>query len=155
MIMFVVAWPRSDQLRHAERRPFRELDFLGCFLLIAASVLVVYPFQESGIRTDAWGTAVFIAPLLVGCVCWAVLLGWELGIISRGKRSVAALLPLPLLKRRVYMSCVMATMLTGFPYFLVIYSLPLHFQVVNNTTALTAGIGMLNSQALFEFAIDP
>ena len=41
------------------------------------------------------------------------------------------------------MAGVLATMLTGFPYFVVIYSLPLYFQVVNGKSALLAGIGLL------------
>lgn len=141
MIWFVIAWPRPNQLRHAERRPVRELDFLGCVLLIAASILVVFSFQEGGISNNAWGTAIFIAPLIVGCVCWVLLIGWEMIVARLWEYSIAATLPLRLLTLRVYISGVLATMLTGFPYFVVIYSLPLRFQVVNETSPLTAGIG--------------
>ena len=148
MVLFVIAWPKPDQLRHAERRPIRELDFLGCLLLIAASILFVFPFQEGGIRTNSWGTAVFIAPLVVGCVCWVLLIGWEVTASRLWERSVAAMLPLRLLKHRVFMSCVLATMLTGFPYFVIIYSFPLRFQVVNQTSPLRAGIGWLGPYPL-------
>ena len=142
MVLFIIAWPRPDQLHHAERRSFRELDFLGCLLLMAASLLIVFPFQMAGIRTNAWGTAIFIAPLVVGCVCWMLLIGWEISVGRIWDQSVAVMLPLGLMRRRVFLSCVLATMLTGFPYFVVIYSLPLHFQVVHNTRPLAAGIGM-------------
>lgn len=41
------------------------------------------------------------------------------------------------------MSAVIATTLTGFPYFVVIYSLPTRFQVVNGHSALASGIALL------------
>jgi hypothetical protein len=47
------------------------------------------------------------------------------------------------MKRRVYMFGVLSTLFTGFPYFVLIYSLPIRFQVVNEKSALMAGIGLL------------
>lgn len=41
------------------------------------------------------------------------------------------------------MSAVAATMLSGFPYFVSIYSLPTHFQVVNEHSALASGLALL------------
>lgn len=51
--------------------------------------------------------------------------------------------PLRLVKHRIYMAYVLATLLMGFPYFLVIYALPLRFQVVNGKTPLVAGVSLL------------
>lgn len=47
--LFLFTWPTKDMMQHAERRSWKRLDFLGCFLLIAASVLVVFSFQEGGL----------------------------------------------------------------------------------------------------------
>ena len=41
------------------------------------------------------------------------------------------------------MAYVLATLLIGFPYFLIIYALPLRFQVVNGKTPLVAGLSLL------------
>jgi len=41
------------------------------------------------------------------------------------------------------MGYVLSTMFIGFPYFLVIYSLPLRIQVVNNKSPLVAGVALL------------
>jgi MFS family permease len=41
------------------------------------------------------------------------------------------------------MSAVISTMLMGFPYFLIIYSLPIRFQVVNGRSALASGVALL------------
>ncbi|MCJ1399791.1 hypothetical protein MMC11_002994 [Xylographa trunciseda] len=143
LVLFCIAWPKANQIHHAERRSFRELDFVGCVLLIAASVLVVFSFQEAGLGVNAWGSAIFIAPILIGCVCWALLFGWELTVARLWEHSIAAVFPFRLMKRRIYMAGVLCTLLGGFPYFVVIYSLPLRFQVVNGKSALLAGVGLL------------
>ncbi|CAN9316350.1 unnamed protein product, partial [Alternaria alternata] len=54
-----------------------------------------------------------------------------------------ALFPMRLAKNRVYISAVVTTMLTGFPYFFIIYSLPTRFQVVNGKNAIVSGIALL------------
>ncbi|MCJ1287288.1 hypothetical protein MMC26_006636 [Xylographa opegraphella] len=143
LVVFCLAWPKPNQIRHAERRHFRELDLVGCALLIAASVLVVFAFQEGGLSVNAWGSAIFTAPLVIGCVCWILLFGWEAVVARQWQHSMAAIFPLRLMKRRVYVAGVLCTLLSGFPYFLVIFSLPLRFQVVNDKSALLAGIGLL------------
>jgi len=122
------------------RRSWRQLDFLGSFLLIAASVLVVFAFQRAGLRPNSWGTAISLAPLLVGCLCWCILFAWEL---FASHHSISTILPPRLLKRRVYTSTVIITILSGFVNFIAIYSLPLHFQIVNGSSPLMAGVALL------------
>lgn len=51
--------------------------------------------------------------------------------------------PLRLMRSRVYMGCVATALLGGFPYFVVIYALPLRLQVVNERSALLAGVSLL------------
>jgi hypothetical protein len=127
-------------MKQPARRSWRQLDFPGSLLLIAASVLVVFAFQQAGLRPDSWDTAMFLAPLLIGCLCWCILFTWE---VFASNISISAILPPRLLKRRVYTSTVIITILTGFVNFTAIYSLPLHFQVVNGSSPLTAGIALL------------
>ena len=143
MVLFFIAWPKPSQMHHAERRPLRELDVIGSALLIAASVLVVFSLQEGGLNANAWGTALFIVPLVIGCLCWILLFGWEVTVAHFWEGTVAAIFPVRLLKRRVYMAGVLSATMMGFPYFVIIYSLPIRFQVVNQVSALSAGIGLL------------
>jgi MFS family permease len=147
LILFIVAWPDKSQLRHVERHTFKQVDFLGFFLLVASSVPFVISFQEAGIHAvsnkSIWSSAVFIAPLVVGSICFFALFGWEWLVARRWPDAIGALFPMRLAKNRIYMSAVLATMLTGFPYFVVIYSLPTRFQVVNGQSALTSGIALL------------
>lgn len=70
------------------------------------------------------------------------------------EEKLATMFPWRLIKNRVYMFGLATTLLMGFPYFVVIYSLPLRFQVVNGKSPLAAGLGllpMLGSTAVASF----
>lgn len=143
MVVFVLAWPTSDMIAPVRLRPWKELDFFGAFLLIVASVLVVFSFQEAGIKVNSWSKAIFIAPLLVGIVCWVLLFCWEVLVARKWEKKVATMFPLRLLKQRVFMGHFITTLLAGFPYFMVIFALPLRMQVVNGRSQLASGIALL------------
>jgi hypothetical protein len=143
MVIFYLAWPKAEYLPTIERISWKQLDFLGSFLLLAAAVLLVFPFQNVGSDTEKWGTAVFIAPLIVGVLCWAGLVFWEVIVDKRWNNRIAAAFPIRLFRSRVYSSSILSTLLTGFPYLLVIYAFPQRVQVVNGQTSLTAGLMLL------------
>lgn len=143
LILFIIAWPKPHHIRHAQLRPIKELDVFGAFLVIAASVLVVFAFQEAGLKPNSWNTALFIAPLVIGILCWVALLGWEVIVAKFWEGTIATMFPLRLIRRRVYMGHFLSTLLAGFPYFVVIYSLPLRMQVVNGKSPLVAGVSLL------------
>jgi len=130
-------------MKFPERKPLKELDIVGSFLLIATSVLVVFGFQESGVHPNFWGTALFIAPVVTGAVCWFLLGGWEVAIQLYKQDSISPLFPKTLLKRRVYVAGAITAVITGFPYYVVIYNVPLHLQIVNGKSPLMAGLGLL------------
>ena len=144
LILFIIAWPKPNQLRPAQRRPLKELDVIGAVLIIAASVLIVFSFQDAGLKANAWKQAIFIAPLVIGCLCAAGLVGWEYFVAHHREGKFATMFPLRLMKRRVYMGYVATALLGGFPYFVVIYALPLRLQVVNEKNALLAGVSLLS-----------
>ncbi|KUJ13592.1 MFS multidrug transporter-like protein [Mollisia scopiformis] len=143
LIAFIIAWPKPHQIHHPERRSLKQLDFLGAGLIIAASVLVVFSFQEAGLRADVWNNAIFIAPLVVGIILWIALFGWEVVAARKWESTLMTMFPLRLIKRRVFMGHFVTTLLAGFPYFMVIYSLPLRVQVVNGRSQLTAGVSLM------------
>ncbi|KAK0629943.1 major facilitator superfamily transporter [Bombardia bombarda] len=142
-ILFLLTWPDKKYLPSIEMRKWKEVDFLGSFLLIAAAVLIVFPFQNTSTETGEWGEAIFQAPLLLGIFCLVCLLVWQWYLERRWPGKMAAALPLVLLRNRVYMSVVLCTICTGFPYMLSIYMIPNRFQVVNGRNALDAGIMLL------------
>ncbi|CAD0095244.1 unnamed protein product, partial [Aureobasidium mustum] len=140
VVLFLLTWPAESMVKQPIRRSWKQLDFPGSFLLIAASVLVVFAFQQAGLKPNSWDKGLFLTPLLVGCFCWCVLFAWETFASSH---SFSVILPLRLLKHRVYATTVMVTVLTGFVNFIAVYSLPLHFQIVNGTSSPIAGVALL------------
>ena len=132
-------------MRHARRRPLRDLDILGAFVLIAASVLFVFAFQQAGIEGNSWDTGIFIIPLIISVMAWAAFFVWQVYLSRQfiNKEEMALMFPPRLMKKRIYMAGVISTLFIGFPYYIVIFSLPLYFQVVYHKTALEAGVGLL------------
>lgn len=139
----MVAWPTADQMAPIERRRFREMDLTGCALLIAASVLSVFAFQQAGLDSNAWRKPVFIAPIVVGLLCWLLLMAWEVAVARYWESSVDAVIPIRLLKHRVFSLGAFATLLVGFTYLLVLYNLPFRFETVNLKSPLGAGVSIL------------
>ncbi|KAF1835588.1 MFS multidrug transporter-like protein [Decorospora gaudefroyi] len=147
LILFIVAWPDKTQLRRVERQSIKQVDFLGFLLLIASSLPFVISFQEAGIHVisdkSVWTSAIFIAPLIGGTICFFALFGWEWLVGRRWPDAIGAIFPMRLAKSKVYISAIVATMLTGYIYFTVIYSLPMRFQIVNGKSSLASGIALL------------
>ncbi|KAB5540429.1 hypothetical protein GE09DRAFT_1004881, partial [Coniochaeta sp. 2T2.1] len=69
-VAFFLSWPKKEYLPNIERRKWKALDYLGSFLLIAASTLVCFAFQNGAMNTLQWGQAVFIAPIFFGSPIW-------------------------------------------------------------------------------------
>ncbi|KAL7629686.1 hypothetical protein AAE478_001209 [Parahypoxylon ruwenzoriense] len=143
MLLFYFMWPKPQYLPHLERRSWKELDYLGSILLIAAAVLVVFAFQSVGVETDQWSKAIFIAPLVLGVASGLGLFLWSIFIERRWGDEMAAAIPMRLLRHRVYAAAVLNTLFLGFPYILIIYTFPLRLQVVNGKDTLISGVMLL------------
>ena len=143
MVLFAIAWPKVNQMAPKVRRSIRQLDLIGCVLLIAASVLSVFSFQHAGFDVNAWENSVFLAPLLLGILCWFLFLAWEIAVARRWESSIDAVIPIRLIRHRVFMTGVLSASLVGFTYLLVLYNLPFRFETVNLKSPLGAGISIL------------
>ncbi|KAL2016161.1 hypothetical protein VTK56DRAFT_4129 [Thermocarpiscus australiensis] len=141
-VVFLLAWPDKKYLPSLERRAWKEVDFVGAFLLIAAAVLIVFPFQNSS-GAAQWSQPTFIAPVVAGIVALLALFAWQYFVEYHWRRKLAAAFPFVLLSNRVYAFAVLHTMLTGFPFLLSIYAFPLRFQVVYGRSTLQAGLMLL------------
>jgi hypothetical protein len=130
-------------LRPIVRQSLKQVDFLGCALLIAASVLVVFPFQEGGLGANRWSHAIFLAPIVVGVLCWILLFGWQVFVDRKMQGTIASIFPVRLMRRRVYFFAVILVLLIGFPFFSSIYTIPVRLQVVNRKSPIIAGISLL------------
>ena len=52
------------------------IDIFGVFLLLAASVLLVFALEEGGARFS-WGSAVIISTIVLAGIGWVSFVGWE------------------------------------------------------------------------------
>ncbi|KAI5457203.1 major facilitator superfamily domain-containing protein [Mariannaea sp. PMI_226] len=144
LVIFFVTWPRAEYLPSIERRRWKELDYAGSFLAIAAAVLVVFSFQEAGSSPKSeWNKAIFIAPLLCGLAAWGLLAAWQYLIYRRFQSRFAPAFPIELFRNRIYTAACLNTMFLGFPYLMLIYAIPIRIQVVGGKSALIAGVMLL------------
>ncbi|KAK3379897.1 major facilitator superfamily transporter [Lasiosphaeria ovina] len=142
-ILFYLSWPEKKYLPPLERRLWREVDFLGSFLLVASAVLIVFSFQNSGSEGGTWGEAVFIGPLVTGVASLVALFAWQFYLERRWGDKMAAAIPLALLRNKAFTAGMLTTMAAGFPYMLSLYVFPIRFQIVNGKSALDAGLMLL------------
>jgi hypothetical protein len=104
---------------------------------------VVFALEQAGLDTVVWHKAIFLAPITVGSICWLLLFVWEFIVARFWEDTMLAIFPVRLMKRRVYMAYVFSGMIIGFPFYTVIYALPLRLQVVNGKSPLMAGVTIL------------
>ncbi|KAI1498156.1 major facilitator superfamily transporter [Biscogniauxia marginata] len=142
-VLFYSMWPKSRYLPDLERRSWKELDYLGSSLLVAAAVLIVFSFQNAGGPVEQWSQPIFLAPLLVGVAALLGLFAWSIFVEKKWGDKMAAALPIRLLRNHVYASATLNTMLLGFPYILLVYAFPQRLQVVNGKDPLIAGVMLL------------
>ncbi|KAK0627689.1 major facilitator superfamily transporter [Immersiella caudata] len=143
VVAFYFIWPEPEYLPAFHPRKWKEVDFLGAFLLVAAAALIVFPFQNSGVEGGNWSSPRFIAPLVFGVVSLTALFVWQWFVERRWPEKFASTLPMVLLRNRAYSATVIHATLTGFPYFVAIYTFPMRFQVVNGKNPFEAGLMLL------------
>lgn len=144
MMLFGISWPRDEYLPNLEERFWKDLDFLGSFLVIAAAVLVTFAFQNAGADSSGnpWAKAIFIAPFVVGVSCWIGLAAWQHCLHRRSPRKMAALPP-TLVRNHVFAAAALNTVFLGFAFLATLYTMPLRLQVVNGKSPIMAGVTLL------------
>jgi len=130
----------------SRRKPWKEFDFLGSFLLTVASALTVFALQNASTDPNQWGRAAFLAPFLVALGSWAAFGGWEWQVernYAKGKSAVTPTWPASLLQNRLIAASLLYSVFTSITFFIVIFPLPLRFQIVNRESSLMAGVLLL------------
>ncbi|RJE26227.1 Major Facilitator Superfamily [Aspergillus sclerotialis] len=114
----------------------KQLDFLGATLLIPAVVCLLLALQWGGNRYP-WNNSRIIG-LFVGFGVLAILF-----TISQIWLQERATIPPRILKNRTVASSVLFGLFFGGGFFLLVYYLPIYFQSVRNSSAMTSGIQLL------------
>lgn len=142
MIIFFFSWPKPQHLPTIERRSWREVDYLGSLLTISSATLVVFAFQDAG-ESGRWAQAVFIAPLVVGVCGWISLIAWQFVIDHLYSDRIMPAFPVNVFRSRAYSTAVFSTLLLGFPYLLLVYTVPMRIQVIGGKSSVIAGVLLL------------
>lgn len=144
MAIFFVSWPKAQDLPSLTKRTWKEFDYTGSLLIIGASVLVVFAFQNAGeVSGPTWAAAVFIAPLTVGLILWICLVAWGYMAVRFYPNRFALTFPIALFRNRAYAAAAISTLFLGYPYFTLNYAFPLWVQVVEGKSALLGGLMLL------------
>ncbi|KAA8905057.1 major facilitator superfamily transporter [Sphaerosporella brunnea] len=119
----------------------QRLDWIGAFLSLAASILLVFPLQQAGTKY-AWNSAPVISTFILSGVLWTAFIAWERWL-SFSKSKQEPVLPWWLVKDRMFVGMLLNAFFTGFPFMAAIVNLPQRFQAVNGTSASGAGVRLL------------
>lgn len=84
------------------RASLARLDFLGAAVLLAATVLIVFGFEEAGSRYP-WASAPILSALIISSLLLAAFLFWE-RIVARPHHVQEPIFPLRLMKGRIFAS---------------------------------------------------
>lgn len=107
MVLFTIAWPQGRSHEKVVRKSFAHFDVVGSVLLLLASILVVFGLHEGGTGTAAWDSALVIATLVIGAVCWIALFLWSFVLSQPRWSHIAAIYPSALLSHRVLVAGIM------------------------------------------------
>ncbi|KAK3298492.1 major facilitator superfamily domain-containing protein [Chaetomium fimeti] len=134
-------WPEERRNRYDATTALAKMDFLGNFLLAAASILLVFGMQEAGSLVWSWSSPVIVCSLVIAGVCWVLLVAWEYYLFHwpSSSQKIEPIFPVHLARDRVYLSCLLTTLLQGLPYLTLTTKLPEYLQLLHADTALTAG----------------
>lgn len=146
MKIFLLSWPKAEDILPFTRRSWKSFDYVGSALLIAAAVLIVFAFQNVGVSVvDVWSSPVFISPIVAGVACWVALFTWQYVVEFRAAHHTMPTFPLSLFQNRFYASGVVTTLFLGFPLFMLLFSVPLRAQLVSGKSAIVAAVMLLPS----------
>lgn len=110
-----------------------QLDPIGIVLILGAVISYILALQWGGV-TMPWGSATVIG-LLVGFVLLLICFG-----IDQWWQGERAMLPPRLLKDRYVFQGMLYSFSIAGSYFLVLYFLPIYFQVIDNVSPIQSGI---------------
>ncbi|KAA8564176.1 hypothetical protein EYC84_011123 [Monilinia fructicola] len=105
---------------------FKRVDFIGALLLVIATTFLVAALEEGG-QEYAWSSAFTITLLTISGVTW-------IAFCDMGKGCHFG---------RIWVGMTFNAIFLGAPWFVTIFQLPQRFQVVDNATALQAGLRLI------------
>ncbi|EED16027.1 MFS toxin efflux pump (AflT), putative [Talaromyces stipitatus ATCC 10500] len=147
VIILILRFPSNNDNRSIQLwNRVRELDLIGATLLISAVVCLILALQWGG-NSYSWRSSQIIG-LLVGFGVIAILFaGFQVYLDKQDEKNAAdskrATLPPSILKQRTVWSAGLFAFFFSGSFFLLVYYIPIYFQSVKDSSAMTAGLQML------------
>ncbi|KAK4230038.1 putative transporter C3H1.06c [Podospora fimiseda] len=162
LALFHFSCPK-DSRSSSPRLSWKDLDYVGSFLLIMTAVLLVFPFQHlsyllsvpepnlqdyspqhSKYVDSPYFQASFTFPLASAFVVMGLFFTWQhFASQYEGTQHLAFAFPRSLMRNRVYIAAILNTLMMGFPYLMCVYAFPIRFQIVYGKSPLQSGLMLL------------
>ncbi|GKU09326.1 mfs-type transporter [Fusarium langsethiae] len=124
-----------------KRSNWARIDYLGIFLLLSASVLLVFALEEGGTRYR-WDSAVVISTLVIAIVFFFGFGFWEVHV-ERSSSKQEPVFPPSICNDRICSAMLLTTCFVGFPFVSMVVNIPQRAQAVYGMTPSQAGTGLL------------
>ncbi|KAI1171984.1 putative efflux pump antibiotic resistance protein [Nemania sp. FL0916] len=154
LIFFALPWNfpfqgtrGSNTRQKSPKTPLKRVDFLGCFLLLAATVLLTAGLQEAG-NQFPWKSAFVITVLSASALLWGALILWERRVTLKDDVR-EPVLPWRFLTDRVIAGILLEFVLLGGSLTVTVFQLPQRFQLLNGLSGLDAGVRLIPFGAAF------
>ncbi|KAG0291755.1 hypothetical protein BGZ96_004871 [Linnemannia gamsii] len=114
----------------------KRIDFLGALSLVAGLVLLLLALNWGG-STHPWNSGIIIGLLCGGAAVILVFL------LIEWKQAIEPIMPFHLFKTRTNVACLSSAFFLGAVFFIIMFYMPLYFQIVRLRSATAAGLEML------------
>lgn len=101
LLALLVAWPIGSKWGRLSKEAVKSVDFLGCVLLLAASVLLIFALEEGGAYIYAWNSATIIACLVVSGLSFVAFVAWQECLAAHASWPVQVIFPTSVVRQRV------------------------------------------------------
>lgn len=118
------------------REKIRRIDFLGALSLVVGLALLLLALNWGG-SVHPWNSGIIIGLLCGGTAVILVFL------LIEWKQAIEPIMPFRLFETRTNIACLSSSFFLGAVFFIVMFYMPLYFQIVRHRSATAAGLEML------------
>ena len=104
---FIISWPKDKSKKHFTKKAFLSIDYLGSFLLLAGSILLVFAMQEAGTYALEWDSAIIAVCLTLVPVCFIGFILWQTFLAAHPDWPVQVIFPVRVAIQKVLGACIL------------------------------------------------
>ncbi|THC97676.1 hypothetical protein EYZ11_002839 [Aspergillus tanneri] len=125
---------------------FRKIDFMGSFLQLSGSLLLVSVLNEANQHFE-WSSPTAITLVVLACLSWIVFFVWELCIVANCS-GYDPIFPRRFLSNRAWIGILITTFASGCPWNVIILYISQRLQLLVKMSPLEAGIHLIPFSAV-------